>query len=175
MYYPSSENKGADQLRSYCEADLRLCFSQRRKSDFLMMRLINDRFVEKIWIKKTMTQFVCLPTWAFSLIVICAVVGTLIIVVILICLWRYFKASRYNGSYKERISDGRTWEPRNPVYQSGDFILERFRDRTGSGEGHYVRGRPVITSIDMIPTGEAAEPLPPLDWPAPPPPPEVEI
>ena len=22
----SSENKGADQLRSYCEADLRLCF-----------------------------------------------------------------------------------------------------------------------------------------------------
>ena len=26
MYYPSSENKGADQLRSYREADLRLCF-----------------------------------------------------------------------------------------------------------------------------------------------------
>ena len=26
MYYPSSENKGADQLRSYCEADLYLCF-----------------------------------------------------------------------------------------------------------------------------------------------------
>ena len=26
MYYPSSENKGADQLRSYCEAELRLCF-----------------------------------------------------------------------------------------------------------------------------------------------------
>ena len=25
LYYPSSENKGADQLRSYCEADLRLC------------------------------------------------------------------------------------------------------------------------------------------------------
>ena len=25
MYYPSSENKGADQLR-YREADLRLCF-----------------------------------------------------------------------------------------------------------------------------------------------------
>ena len=24
--YPSSENKGADQLCSYCEADLRLCF-----------------------------------------------------------------------------------------------------------------------------------------------------
>ena len=26
LYYPSSENKGADQLRSYCEADPSLCF-----------------------------------------------------------------------------------------------------------------------------------------------------
>ena len=26
LYYPCSENKGADQLRSYCEADLRFCF-----------------------------------------------------------------------------------------------------------------------------------------------------
>ena len=26
LYYPCSENKGADQLRSYCEADLHLCF-----------------------------------------------------------------------------------------------------------------------------------------------------
>ena len=26
LYYPCSENNGADQLRSYCEADLRLCF-----------------------------------------------------------------------------------------------------------------------------------------------------
>ena len=26
VYYPRSENKGADQFRSYCEADLRLCF-----------------------------------------------------------------------------------------------------------------------------------------------------
>ena len=26
LYYPSSENKGADQLRGYREADLRLCF-----------------------------------------------------------------------------------------------------------------------------------------------------
>ena len=26
LYYPSSENKGADQLRGYCEVDLRLCF-----------------------------------------------------------------------------------------------------------------------------------------------------
>ena len=26
LYYPSSENKGADQFRSYCEAGLRQCF-----------------------------------------------------------------------------------------------------------------------------------------------------
>ena len=26
LYYPYSENKGADQLRDYREADLRLCF-----------------------------------------------------------------------------------------------------------------------------------------------------
>ena len=26
LYYPSSENKGTDQLRYYCEADLRICF-----------------------------------------------------------------------------------------------------------------------------------------------------
>ena len=26
LYFPSSENKGADQLCSYCTADLRLCF-----------------------------------------------------------------------------------------------------------------------------------------------------
>ena len=26
LYYPFSENKGADQLRGYREADLRLCF-----------------------------------------------------------------------------------------------------------------------------------------------------
>ena len=32
LYYPSSENKGADQLCSYCTADLRLSFSHRQKS-----------------------------------------------------------------------------------------------------------------------------------------------
>ena len=26
VYYPCSENKGADQIRGYREADLRLCF-----------------------------------------------------------------------------------------------------------------------------------------------------
>ena len=27
LFYPCSENKGADQLHSYCEADLRLVFA----------------------------------------------------------------------------------------------------------------------------------------------------
>ena len=27
LYYPTDENKGAEQLCSYCTADLRLCFS----------------------------------------------------------------------------------------------------------------------------------------------------
>ena len=30
LYYPSSENKGADQLRGYRKADLRLCFRLSR-------------------------------------------------------------------------------------------------------------------------------------------------
>ena len=31
LYNPSSKNKGADQLRSYCKADLRLCFYHMKK------------------------------------------------------------------------------------------------------------------------------------------------
>ena len=34
MYYPSCENKCADQLRGYREADLRLCFRICKKSRF---------------------------------------------------------------------------------------------------------------------------------------------
>ena len=34
MYYLCSENKGADQLRAYREADLRLCFHICKKSVF---------------------------------------------------------------------------------------------------------------------------------------------
>ena len=34
LYYPSSENKGADQLRGYREADLRLSFSPMQIVDF---------------------------------------------------------------------------------------------------------------------------------------------
>ena len=32
LHYPCSENKGADQLRGYREADLRLCFRIFKKS-----------------------------------------------------------------------------------------------------------------------------------------------
>ena len=35
LYYLYSENKGADQLRSYCTADLRLCFRICKKPVFL--------------------------------------------------------------------------------------------------------------------------------------------
>ena len=35
MYYPCSENKGADQLRSYCKADLRFYFRISRLLIFL--------------------------------------------------------------------------------------------------------------------------------------------
>ena len=38
LYYLCSKNKGADQLCSYCTADLRLCFSHMHRSGFLMTR-----------------------------------------------------------------------------------------------------------------------------------------
>ena len=34
LHYPYSETKGADQLRSYCAADLRLCFRICKKPVF---------------------------------------------------------------------------------------------------------------------------------------------
>ena len=50
LYYLCSENKGADQLRGYREADLRL-FSHVQKAGFLTTRLIYDlvRGVETIF------------------------------------------------------------------------------------------------------------------------------
>ena len=35
LYYPCNENKGADQLRNDCAADLRLCFRIFKKPVFL--------------------------------------------------------------------------------------------------------------------------------------------
>ena len=40
LYYPFSENKGADQLRGYREADLRLFFSHMQNIGFHMTWLI---------------------------------------------------------------------------------------------------------------------------------------
>ena len=40
LYYLCGESKDADQLRSYCAADLRLCFAYAKKNDFLIRRLI---------------------------------------------------------------------------------------------------------------------------------------
>ena len=37
MYYLCSENKGSDQLRSYCEADLHLCFRLCRLLVFILL------------------------------------------------------------------------------------------------------------------------------------------
>ena len=45
MYYPGSKNKGADQLRRYCEADLRLCF---RISKMLFKALVKDARIKHI-------------------------------------------------------------------------------------------------------------------------------
>ena len=48
LYYPCSENKGADQLRSYCEADLRLCF---RICRLLVFSLGGSNHLFSAWMK----------------------------------------------------------------------------------------------------------------------------
>ena len=53
MYYPCSENKGADQLRGYREADLRLCFrickklvfSRRGSIHYILQLCVNFRVI----------------------------------------------------------------------------------------------------------------------------------
>ena len=45
LYYPCSENKGADQLRGHRKADLRLCFRICKKPVFSRSSYIpKDRF-----------------------------------------------------------------------------------------------------------------------------------
>ena len=44
LYSPCSENKGADQLRGYHEADLRLCFRICKKPIFSQRGLIRNYF-----------------------------------------------------------------------------------------------------------------------------------
>ena len=53
MYYPSSENKDADQLRGYREADLRICFRLGRLlvfpwggSNYVVMKISRTKLVE---------------------------------------------------------------------------------------------------------------------------------
>ena len=58
MYYPCSENKGADQLRSYCEADLRLCF---RLCRFVVLQLL--KYIVKAANNKDILQL-CLCLWS---------------------------------------------------------------------------------------------------------------
>ena len=56
LFFPSSENKGTDQLRSYCEADLCLCFHLCRllvfpwggKYDLWCMYLLNIKRNHKL-------------------------------------------------------------------------------------------------------------------------------
>ena len=44
LYYPCSENKGADQLRGYREADLRLCFCICKKPVFSLRGSFSDLY-----------------------------------------------------------------------------------------------------------------------------------
>ena len=47
LYHLCSENKGADQLRGYREADLRLCFRiYMQKAGFLTTRLICENLLK---------------------------------------------------------------------------------------------------------------------------------
>ena len=48
MHYPCSENKDADQLRGYREADLRLCFRPSKLLVFSRTGSINLSFVKHL-------------------------------------------------------------------------------------------------------------------------------
>ena len=48
MYFPYSENKGADQLRSYCEADLRLCFRIGKNLVFSRCGSYDDPIIDEL-------------------------------------------------------------------------------------------------------------------------------
>ena len=59
LYFPYSENKGADQLRGYREADLRLCFrickkpvfSRRGSIQVVAIKVLTYIFVIKIFVR----------------------------------------------------------------------------------------------------------------------------
>ena len=60
LYYPCSENKGADQLRGYREADLRLCFrickkpvfSRRGSYDLILQEVFQNMVICKKAVSK---------------------------------------------------------------------------------------------------------------------------
>ena len=58
MYYLYSKNKGADQLRGYREADLRLCFSICRKPVF-SRRGSNNRKEKNINVSSEIKMGIC--------------------------------------------------------------------------------------------------------------------
>ena len=70
LYYPCSENIGADQLRSYRESGLRLCFRICRLLVFLCSSSYSFKagFVRKLLIYNRNTC-VCYDRWNLTLLV----------------------------------------------------------------------------------------------------------
>ena len=64
MYYPCSKNKNTDQLCSYCEADLHLCFHIGKNPVFPWCSSIKCHVIRKpvFYICKTMMQINCTVT-----------------------------------------------------------------------------------------------------------------
>ena len=62
MYYPSSENKGADQLHGYREADLRLCFRICRLLVFSRGGSFSEDLSERLALKITLNQYVSIDS-----------------------------------------------------------------------------------------------------------------
>ena len=60
LYYPYSENKGADQLRRYREADLGLCFRICKKPVFSRRGSYDGNFVAKNVSKDLKTLKFCI-------------------------------------------------------------------------------------------------------------------
>ena len=67
MYYPCSENKGADQLRGHREADLRLCFRIGKNPVFLRLTEIISFFREKNHLWTWQSSWSCDPDHLFKL------------------------------------------------------------------------------------------------------------
>ena len=59
MYYPCSENEGADQLGGYREADLRLCFLHMQKVGLLISRKKYKQGADQPLISSAILSFAC--------------------------------------------------------------------------------------------------------------------